>query len=106
VAIAGAFMIGLDFGRLCCCAKTGLRHSAGGLGARSDTHSHVSLPLRDCRNPIQRDDRPHPPFTAVIVPFWLVRVMVSWEETLEVFPAILVVGFFLRPDPVFLVELR
>ena len=32
------------------------------------------------------------PFTAVIVPFWLVRAMVSWSETFEVLPAILVVG--------------
>jgi lactate permease len=32
------------------------------------------------------------PFTAVIVPFWLVKTMVSWEETFEVLPAILVVG--------------
>src|SRR5260370_18316685 len=32
------------------------------------------------------------PITAVIVPFWLVRTMVSWKETFEVFPAILVVG--------------
>jgi lactate permease len=32
------------------------------------------------------------PFTAIIVPFWLVRAMVSWKETVEVFPAILVVG--------------
>ncbi len=32
------------------------------------------------------------PITAVIVPFWLVRTMVSWHETFEVFPAILVVG--------------
>jgi len=32
------------------------------------------------------------PFTAVIVPFWLVKTMVSWRETWEVFPAILVVG--------------
>jgi lactate permease len=32
------------------------------------------------------------PFTAVIVPFWLVRTMVSWSETFEVLPAILVVG--------------
>jgi len=32
------------------------------------------------------------PITAVIVPFWLVRAMVSWAETWEVFPAILVVG--------------
>jgi len=32
------------------------------------------------------------PFTAVIVPLWLVRTMVNWEETFEVLPAILVVG--------------
>src|SRR5438477_626282 len=32
------------------------------------------------------------PITGVIVPFWLVRAMVSWSETLEVLPAILVVG--------------
>src|SRR5262249_32622270 len=32
------------------------------------------------------------PFTAIIVPFWLVRSMVGWRETFEVFPAILVVG--------------
>jgi lactate permease len=32
------------------------------------------------------------PFTAVIVPFWLVRSMVNWAETFEVLPAILVVG--------------
>src|SRR2546423_3741541 len=32
------------------------------------------------------------PITAVIVPFWLVRAMVSWKEAWEVFPAILVVG--------------
>jgi lactate permease len=32
------------------------------------------------------------PFTAVIVPFWLVKTMVSWRETFEVFPAIAVVG--------------
>src|SRR5262249_52713305 len=32
------------------------------------------------------------PITAIIVPFWLVRAMVGWKETFEVFPAILVVG--------------
>src|SRR5258708_39844128 len=32
------------------------------------------------------------PLTAIIVPFWLVRTMVSWEETVEVLPAIFVVG--------------
>ena len=40
------------------------------------------------------------PFTAIIVPFWLVRTMVGWRETFEVFPAILVVGGFLRSHPV------
>jgi len=32
------------------------------------------------------------PITAAIVPLWLVRTMVSWQETFEVLPAILVVG--------------
>jgi lactate permease len=32
------------------------------------------------------------PITALIVPVWLVRTMVGWKETLEVLPAILVVG--------------
>src|SRR6266480_2970977 len=32
------------------------------------------------------------PITGIIVPFWLVRAMVSWSETFEVLPAILVVG--------------
>src|SRR5271155_5215600 len=32
------------------------------------------------------------PFMAILVPFWLVRTMVSWSETFEVLPAILVVG--------------
>src|SRR5947208_1592887 len=32
------------------------------------------------------------PITGVIVPLWLVRAMVGWGETLEVLPAILVVG--------------
>ena len=32
-------------------------------------------------------------FTAIIVPFWLVRAMaISWSETFEVLPAILVTG--------------
>jgi lactate permease len=34
------------------------------------------------------------PFTSVIVPFWLVRTMVSWRETFAVLPAIVVTGVF------------
>jgi lactate permease len=32
------------------------------------------------------------PITSLIVPLWLVRIMVPWKETFEVFPAILVCG--------------
>jgi len=32
------------------------------------------------------------PITALIIPLWLVRTMVSWKATLEVLPAIIVVG--------------
>src|SRR6266545_1638560 len=32
------------------------------------------------------------PFTSIIVPIWLVRVMAPWRATLEVMPAILVCG--------------
>ena len=46
------------------------------------------------------------PITAIIVPFWLVRAMVSWKETFEVFPAILVVGSFVCFHAIFLVELH
>src|SRR2546430_14502771 len=38
------------------------------------------------------------PITAVTVAFWLVRTMVSWRETWEVFPAILVVGGSFRSE--------
>lgn len=41
------------------------------------------------------------PFTAVIVPVWLVRVMVGWKRTLEVLPAILVVGVSFGPTHFF-----
>jgi len=46
------------------------------------------------------------PFTAIIVPFWLVRTMVNWRDTFEVFPAIAVVGVSFALTPVLLVELR
>ena len=75
---------GLEFDR---------QHRAGGVGCDRDVPMHTlaavsALPESDLNAMIGRI----PPFTAVIVPFWLVRTMVSWAETFEVLPAILVVG--------------
>src|SRR6201984_1764163 len=69
VAIAGAFMIGLGFKPF---------HAAA-LNLIANTAPTARI-------------APIPPFTATIVPFWLVRTMVGWAETFEVLPAILVVG--------------
>jgi lactate permease len=93
VAIAGAFMIGLGFKPFQAATLNLIANTApvawGSLGAPVHTLAAVSaLPESDLNAMIGRIL----PFTAVIVPFWLVRTMVSWAETLEVLPAILVVG--------------
>lgn len=94
VAIAGAFMIGLGFKPFHAAALNLIANTApvawGAIGTPVHTLAAVSgLPESDLNAMIGRIL----PFTAVIVPFWLVRAMVSWKETFEVFPAILVVGF-------------
>lgn len=93
VAIAGAFMIGLGFRPFQAAALNLIANTApvawGAIGTPVHTLAAVSaLPDGDLNKMIGRIL----PFTAVIVPFWLVRTMVSWSETLEVLPAILVVG--------------
>ncbi len=93
VAIAGAFMIGLGFKPFHAAALNLIANTApvawGSIGTPVHTLAVVTaLPEGDLNAMIGRIL----PFTAVIVPFWLVRVMVSWSETLEVLPAILVVG--------------
>src|SRR5258705_2338643 len=93
VAIAGAFMIGLGFRRFQAAVLNLIANTApvawGAIGTPVHTLAAVSgLPDGDLNKMIGRIL----PFTAVIVPFWLVRTMVSWEETFEVLPAILVVG--------------
>jgi len=93
VAIAGAFMIGLGFRPFHAAALNLIANTApvawGAIGTPVHTLAAVtSLPESDLNAMIGRIL----PFTAVIVPFWLVRTMVGWKETLEVFPAILVVG--------------
>jgi lactate permease len=93
VAIAGAFMIGLGFKPFHAAALNLIANTApvawGAIGTPVHTLAAVtSLPESDLNAMIGRIL----PFTAIIVPFWLVRTMVSWRETFEVFPAILVVG--------------
>jgi len=93
VAIAGAFMIGLGFRPFHAAALNLIANTApvawGAIGTPVHTLAAVSgLPESDLNAMIGRIL----PFTAVIVPFWLVRTMVGWSETFEVLPAIVVVG--------------
>jgi len=93
VAIAGAFMIGLGFKPFHAAALNLIANTApvawGAIGTPVHTLAAVSaLPESDLNAMIGRIL----PVTAVIVPFWLVKTMVSWKETFEVFPAIAVVG--------------
>jgi lactate permease len=93
VAIAGAFMIGLGFKPFHAAALNLIANTApvawGAIGTPVHTLAAVTaLPESDLNAMIGRIL----PFTAIIVPFWLVRTMVSWKQTFEVFPAILVVG--------------
>jgi lactate permease len=93
VAIAGAFMIGLGFKPFHAAALNLIANTApvawGAIGTPVHTLAAVSgLPEPQLNAMIGRIL----PFTAIIVPFWLVRAMVGWRETLEVLPAILVVG--------------
>ncbi|MFZ0300814.1 MAG: L-lactate permease [Candidatus Sulfotelmatobacter sp.] len=93
VAIAGAFMIGLGFRPFHAAALNLIANTApvawGAIGTPVHSLAAVAgLPESDINAMIGRIL----PFTAVIVPFWLVRTMVGWRETFEVFPAILVIG--------------
>ena len=93
VAIAGAFMIGLGFRPFQAAALNLIANTSpvawGAIGTPVHTLAAVSgLPESDLSAMIGRIL----PITGIIVPFWLVRAMVGWAETLEVLPAILVVG--------------
>jgi lactate permease len=93
VAIAGAFMIGLGFKPFHAAALNLIANTAPVAWGAIGTPVHVlaavaGLPESDINAMIGRIL----PLTALLVPFWLVKTMVSWKETFEVFPAILVVG--------------
>jgi len=93
VAIAGAFMIGLGFKPFHAAALNLIANTAPVAWGAIGTPVHMlatvtAMPEADMNAMIGRIL----PITAIIVPFLLVRAMVSWKETFEVFPAILVVG--------------
>lgn len=93
VAIAGAFMIGLGFRPFQAAVLNLISNTApvafGAIGIPIHTLAAVSgLPDSDLSKAIGRIL----PLTAVLIPLWLVRTMVSWNETVEVLPAIVVVG--------------
>jgi lactate permease len=93
VAIAGAFMIGLGFRPFHAAALNLIANTApvawGAIGTPVHTLAAVTtLPESDLSAMIGRIL----PLTAIVVPFWLVRTMVGWKETFEVFPAIVAVG--------------
>jgi lactate permease len=93
VAISGAFMIGLGFDPFNAAVLNLIANTApvawGSIGTPLHTLAAVTgLPLADLSAMTGRIL----PFTSVIIPFWLVRVMTSWRATLEVAPAILVCG--------------
>ncbi len=93
VAIAGAFMIGLGFKPFQAAVLNLIANTApvawGAIGTPVHTLAAVTaLPESDLSAMVGRIL----PWTAIIVPFWLVRTFVTWAETFEVLPAILVVG--------------
>lgn len=94
VAISGAFMIGLGFDPFYAATLNLIANTApvawGSIGTPLQTLAAVTgLPLASLSAMTGRIL----PFTSVIIPIWLVRVMVPWRQTFEVLPAILVCGF-------------
>ena len=93
VAIAGAFLIGLGFrpfdaATLCLLANTA-PVAWGGVGNPIRTLAGVTGLPEDALSAMT--GRILPPLS-LILPFWLVRSMVGWRETLHVWPALLVSG--------------
>ena len=106
VAIAGAFLIGLGFppfqaATLCLIANTA-PVAWGGVGNPIRVLAGVTgLPEAQFS---AMAGRILPPLS-LILPFWLVRSMVGWRETWQVWPALLVSGAIVRRHAVLLVEL-
>ncbi len=93
VAIAAAVMVGLGFqpfyaAALCLIANTA-PVAFGSIGTPIHTLAMVS---RLNESDLSAMNARILPFVSLLIAFWLVRTMVSWKETVEVLPAILVTG--------------
>ena len=106
MAIAGSFLIGLGFdpfqaATLCLVANTA-PVAWGGVGNPIRVLAGVTgLPERPLS---AMTGRILPPLS-LILPLWLVRSMVGWRETFEVWPALAVSGLSFAAHAVLLVEL-
>ena len=93
VAISAAFLVGLGFrpfqaALLCLIANTA-PVAWGAIGTPIRTLALMtSLPVEDLSATCGRIL----PWLSVLIPFWLVRTMVGWRQTLAVWPALVVVG--------------
>ena len=93
VAISAAFLVGLGFrpfqaALLCLIANTA-PVAWGAIGTPIRTLAQITG--LDVEAISATSGRILPPL-ALILPFWLVRTMASWRETLAVWPALLVIG--------------
>jgi lactate permease len=93
VAITGAMLIGLGFPPLQAAGLSLIANTApvafGALGTPLVTLAGVTdLPLLDLSKVVGRIMTPF----SILVPFWLLVAYCGWRRTLEVLPAVLVVG--------------
>jgi lactate permease len=93
VAVTGAMLIGLGFTRLQASGLSLIANTApvafGALGTPLITLAGVTgLPLEQLSAMVGRQMFPF----ALLVPFWLLIAYCGWRRTLEVWPAVLVVG--------------
>jgi len=93
VAIAGAFMIGLGFKPFQAATLNLIANTAPVAWGAIGTPVHALIGVTGLNeSDVSAMIGRILPLTALLIPLWLVRTMVSWAETLEVLPAILVVG--------------
>ena len=93
VAIAGAFMIGLGFKPFQAATLNLIANTAPVAWGAIGTPVHALIGVTGLNeSDVSAMIGRILPITALVIPLWLVRTMVSWAKTLEVLPAILVVG--------------
>src|SRR5713226_2252723 len=107
VAIAGAMMVGLGFNPLAAAVLCLIANTApvafGGVGNPIRALVAVTgLPDADLSAMVGRIL----PWTALVLPFWLIRSMTGWRQTFSVWPAALVCGGVFASIQFYLSNLR